>query len=219
MFRGVGRGIVADLNKSTLEFQLRLQQFIELVRGGDFQGALAHSHKYLTPFMGSHFPELQHAAGILCSPPTTPRYRALYSPTRWAFLADLFTSTHHTLYSIPQKPLICIALSAGLSALKTPSCHAKLATKKGRMCPICSTELKELARGVPYAHHGRSEVEADPVVLPNGRVYGRENVQGLARRLGLEGRVRDPETGEEWAVGDGGVGEDGEVVVRKVYIM
>jgi macrophage erythroblast attacher len=62
---------------------------------------------------------------------------------------------------------------------------------------------------VPYAHHTKSEVASDPVVLPNMRIYGREQLEDFARRIRMrEGWVRDPVTGEEW--------EEGEV--RAVFI-
>ena len=77
------------------------------------------------------------------------------------------------------------------------------------LCPICSTELNELARVVPYAHHVRSSVEPDPVVLPNGRIYGRERLLEASLKGGMAaGKVRDPTTGEEFDEND----------VRKVYI-
>jgi macrophage erythroblast attacher len=86
-------------------------------------------------------------------------------------------------------------------------------------------ELNDLARNVPYAHHTTSSVEPDPVVLPNGRIYGRERLEELQRKLamgglsgdagisdlqiGKEGEVRDPTTGESFSWDE----------VRKVYIM
>jgi macrophage erythroblast attacher len=88
-------------------------------------------------------------------------------------------------------------------------------------------ELNELARNVPYAHHTTSSVEPDPVVLPNGRIYGRERLEELQRklvmasggggggdgmqdlRIGKEGEVRDPTTGESFPWDQ----------VKKVYIM
>jgi macrophage erythroblast attacher len=87
-------------------------------------------------------------------------------------------------------------------------------------------ELNDLARNVPYAHHTTSSVESDPVVLPNGRIYGRERLEELQRKLamaglgggeggvqelqiGKEGEVRDPTTGESFKWDE----------VRKVYIM
>ena len=128
----------------------------------------------------------------------------MYSQSRWNFLANLFVQTHHELFSLPTRPLLHIALSAGLSALKTPSCHSRYASSSSNasssttsVCPICSTELNELARSLPYAHHTKSHVESDPIVLPNGRVYGRERVLQMSAKAGLtEAFVKDPTTSE-----------------------
>jgi macrophage erythroblast attacher len=145
----------------------------------------------------------------------------MFQPTRWHQLSTLFTATHHHLISLPSRPLLHIALSAGLSALKTPACHSRYASSSSnpnstttKVCPICSTELNELARNVPYAHHTKSYVESDPIVLPNGRIYGRERLEDLQRKLlGGVGEVRgcdvrDPTTGEVFQWDE----------VRKVYI-
>lgn len=79
------------------------------------------------------------------------------------------------------------------------------------MCPICSTELNELARHVPYAHHSKSSVENDSIILPNGRIYGRERIMDMSRKVGSvgEGKVKDPTTGEVFSEKD----------MKKVYIM
>jgi macrophage erythroblast attacher len=61
------------------------------------------------------------------------------------------------------------------------------------VCPICSFELNELARPLPFAHHSKSIVESDPVMLPNGRIYGRERLARLNEKLGTPpGMLRDP---------------------------
>ncbi|PVI03439.1 protein FYV10 [Periconia macrospinosa] len=213
-----------------LEFQLRLQQYIELVRQGHEKGigeqklmeARAHAKKYLSN--SGDFGLIGRAAGLLAYKPwdEVEPYASLYSPTRWTSLATLFIKTHHALYSLPPRPLLHIALSAGLSALKTPSCHSQYASTSGTpalsssttsVCPICSTELNDLARNVPYALHTKSIVESDPVVLPNGRVYGKERLRVFNEGLGTErGWVRDPGEGlggEKWR----------ESAVRKVFIM
>jgi len=66
-------------------------------------------------------------------------------------------------------------------------------TMLNAICPICSTELNELARNVPYAHHTKSYVEPDPVVLPNGRIYGRRRLEEVNEKVGSrDGEVRDP---------------------------
>jgi macrophage erythroblast attacher len=81
------------------------------------------------------------------------------------------------------------------------------------VCPICSTELNELARNVPYAHHTKSIVENDPVVLPSGRIYGSDRLKAFNKKVGTEsGWIRDPVggiKGEAWR----------ESEVRKVYIL
>lgn len=85
-------------------------------------------------------------------------------------------------------------------------------------------ELNSLALSVPYAHHTKSSVENDPMMLPNGRVYGRERLLELERKKAridltlfgsdedLEGRkgrkVQDPVTGDEFRWDD----------LKKVYI-
>ena len=155
------------------------------------------------------------------------------------------------MYQLPQSPLLHMALTAGLSALKTPACHSKyLSPTSGlpstsptnqsqtqsvqpralspplrdnfdsmdgilsgnaaddevnggaamsltsSVCPICSTELNKLSKHLPFAHHGKSHVEHDPVVLPNGRIYGRERLERLNEKLGTQqGGVRDPMEG------------------------
>src|ERR1700761_2444467 len=52
-------------------------------------------------------------------------FQSLYAPSRWDYLADLFLETHHKIFSLPLRPLLHIALTAGMSALKTPACHSK----------------------------------------------------------------------------------------------
>jgi macrophage erythroblast attacher len=160
----------------------------------------------------------------------------LYSPSRWRYLSTLFLQTYHSMYQLPQSPLLHMALTAGLSALKTPACHSKYPsptsglnpatspdgalspplrddfdsmdgvlsssapdsnngamTLSTSVCPICSTELNKLSKHLPFAHHGKSHVEHDPVVLPNGRIYGRERLVRLNDKLGTQGGlVRDP---------------------------
>ena len=185
-----------------------------------------------------HFKEIHQAAGLLAFTPETNTMpykvvqciihylmvsgyfsheaQSMYSRSRWDHLSQLFVSTHHALFSLPSQPLLHVALSAGLSSLKTPSCHSSVASSSSNahssttsVCPICSTELNELARNLPYAHHTKSHVESDPVVLPNGRIYGRARLLEMSAKVGVpEGQVKDPTTGDIFD----------ESLVRKVYI-
>ncbi|KAI5926397.1 CTLH/CRA C-terminal to lish motif domain-containing protein [Camillea tinctor] len=200
---------------SNLEFMLRYQQYIEIVRSKARtkpNEALAHAKKYLFPYRETYPHEFRQACGLLAIPPGDARsvYSELYSQARWEMLADLFTSTHNTLLSLPPVPLLHVALSLGLSALKTPACHSiHPASTAGApshstsmllaasVCPICSTELNELARNVPYANHSKSHVEPDLLMLPNGRAYGKARLEEYARKAGLlDGQVKDLRTGE-----------------------
>lgn len=211
---------------SNLEFMLRYQQYIEIVRSkARAEEALAHARKYLFPYREIYNKEVMNACGLLAVHPDyidrVEAYREIYSPDRWRVLADLFTATHNTLLSIPSIPLLHVALSSGLSALKTPACHSihpnsaaapshhtslSLATS---VCPICSTELNELARNVPHALHSKSHVEPDLLLLPNGRAYGRARLEEYAKKASLDkGQVKDLRTGEVYSMEQ----------LKKVYI-
>jgi macrophage erythroblast attacher len=141
----------------------------------------------------------------------------MYALESWEKLANSFVLAHHTLYNVPAAPLLHIALSAGLSALKTPSCYSNVprpainffSDVSSSLCPICSPELNALARNVPYAQHVRNVVE-DPVALPNGRVYSQLNLEAWGGKQGVpRDVVRDPLTLEECDKN----------AVRKVFVM
>ncbi|KAH6671527.1 fyv-10 [Plectosphaerella plurivora] len=234
---------------SKLEVMLRFQQYIELLRGrtqNQTVEAINHARKYLIGSKGFSEAELRKAAGMLAyRPDAAPAaYTELYSPEKWHDLADLFTATHAQLLSLPSFPLLHIALSSGLSALKTPACHSSntassiaaaaaaastagpssrhhassasstemrpAMTDPAAACPICSTELNDLARNVPYAHHTQSHVDTDLLLLPNNIAYGRDRLEAYAEKSGLDPtvRVRDLRTGAEYATKE----------LEKVYI-
>lgn len=198
--------------QSQLEFQLRFQQYIELVRSQQpdkLLDAIKFGHKFLFPFMDTYPHEVGQAGVLLAFPPAVAHseLKELYHPSRWTKLADLFVDTHNTLLGLPSFPLLHIALQSGLSALKTPACHSSHPSSSSTpshstsltssVCPICSTELNELARNVPYAHHTQSHVEHDLLMLPSGRVYARKRLEEFARKAGVtEGYVKDLRTGD-----------------------
>lgn len=53
-----------------LEFELRLQQFVELCRVADRDGAIEYSRKWLSSFFDKHAAEIKQAMGLLIYPPT-----------------------------------------------------------------------------------------------------------------------------------------------------
>jgi macrophage erythroblast attacher len=57
-----------------LEFELRLQQYIEMIRTGDktkFVDAMIHAKKYLAAYIETQSAEIHRAAGLLAFPPDT----------------------------------------------------------------------------------------------------------------------------------------------------
>ncbi|KAK1835180.1 CTLH/CRA C-terminal to lish motif domain-containing protein [Podospora conica] len=202
--------------QSNLEFLLRCQQYIEMLRTRTSKhykpsDAIAHAKKFIAPFNDTFPTEVIQMAGLLAHLPTTDLepYHSLYSSDRWSELASAFVDAHNRLLNLPPFPLLHIALSSGLSALKTPACHGPQATSSSQpghhsgasimasVCPICSTELNALARGVPYAQHSKSHVESDLFLLPSRRVYGKARLEEYAAMSGLPvGQVKDLVTGE-----------------------
>ncbi|KAL2123001.1 hypothetical protein VTJ04DRAFT_3456 [Mycothermus thermophilus] len=114
--------------ESNLEFMLRCQQYIEMMRTASpakMLEAINHAKKYIIPFQDTYPEEVRTMAGLLAYGPDTniEPYKTLYSESRWHKLADTFVDAHLKLLNLPMTPLLHIALSTGLSALKTPACH------------------------------------------------------------------------------------------------
>ena len=57
--------------QSRLEFELRMQQYIELRRNGQVVEARQHAQKYLTQHANTYPKEVNRAAGLLAYPPDT----------------------------------------------------------------------------------------------------------------------------------------------------
>jgi CTLH/CRA C-terminal to LisH motif domain len=57
--------------QSTLEFDLRLQEYIELTRVRKYEEAIPYSKKYLTPWYETHGVQITQAFNLLAFPPTT----------------------------------------------------------------------------------------------------------------------------------------------------
>ncbi len=115
--------------QSNLEFMLRCQQYIEMMRTGSqskMLEAITHAKKHITPFNDTFPVEVSNMAGLLAYRPDTELepYASLYSASRWQKLAESFVEAHLKLLNLPMTPLLHIALSSGLSALKTPACHS-----------------------------------------------------------------------------------------------
>ncbi|KAJ3293588.1 GID complex subunit containing RING finger motif [Borealophlyctis nickersoniae] len=192
-------------NNSTLEFNLRLQEYIELVRARKLKEAIDYARKHLTSWSDTHMKEIQQAMGLLAFSPDTSceSYRALYDSSRWAALITQFRTDNYSINSLTSQPLLRMTLQAGLSALKTPMCYQP--ENRNLNCPVCASDtFGVLAEKLPNAHHVNSclvcrasgemmNEDNPPLVLPNGYVYSAQALNEMAAKN--NGTVKCARTG------------------------
>lgn len=191
--------------RSSLDFEVRLQHYIELVKAEKKAEAVSYHKKHLVKCSDTKLNVIVQASGLLAHGPdtTVPAYQELYSQGRWEMLADLFVATFLTLHGLPSQARLVESLATGISALKTYSCHQseghkpKLDFSRAHMCPVCSTELNKLSKPLPFALHVRCHLDSDPVVLPNGNIFGKQKLIAFSGKAGLAPeKVADPTTEE-----------------------
>ncbi|ORY91098.1 CTLH/CRA C-terminal to lish motif domain-domain-containing protein [Syncephalastrum racemosum] len=205
-------------NNSTLEFNLRLQEYIELARAGKGMDAIQYAQKYLSPWEPTEFKRIHQAMTLLAFKSDTQcqPYKSLYDPARWDELVAQFRRDNYKLCSLTSEPLLSITLQAGLSALKTPQCYQS--ENRNVHCPVCDTDtLGKLASGLPLSHHVNSTIVCrmsgkiinennPPMLLPNGRVYSLQALREMADKN--DGTIICPRTGDHFTIHD----------LRKVFI-
>ncbi|CEG70497.1 hypothetical protein RMATCC62417_06384 [Rhizopus microsporus] len=192
--------------KSTLEFNLRLQEHIELARANRGLEAIAYAQKYLTPWKATEYKRIGQAMGLLAYKSDTQcqPYKDLYDEKRWQELIHQFRSDNYALCSLTSHPLMSITLQAGLSALKTQQCYEH--ENQNVNCPICdNSTLGKLAEKLPLSHHVNSTIVCrisgkimnennPPMLLPNGRVYSFNALKEMADKN--DNKVICPRTGD-----------------------
>ncbi|KAK2076489.1 hypothetical protein QBZ16_001015 [Prototheca wickerhamii] len=170
--------------RSTLPFQLRRQEFVELVRAGRRAEAIAYARRHLARWAGTQLPEIRAAAGLLAFARPGARCAA-----HAALLAGRALAR-------PGRPL-----PSGLAAL-----NASLGADapRSRADPLRLPAFAALAAALPRAKHSNSQLicalshdlmdeDNAPLVLPNGYVYGE---RALRQQAALdEGHVTCPVTG------------------------
>jgi macrophage erythroblast attacher len=165
--------------QSTLEFSLRLQEFVELARLRQLGEAISHAKKFLAPWKETHMAEIRQAMALLAFSPDTEclpykvhcrfwgtaffrlhssltRFflcgwqQALYATGRWETLSTRFRSTVFNLHSLLPLPPLSLSLYTGLASLKTQACYSDSPHEHNDDCPLCDKEgLGALARGKP----------------------------------------------------------------------
>ncbi|KAG5239770.1 protein MAEA [Salix suchowensis] len=196
-------------SKSKFEFQLRLQEYVELVRAEDHLRAITYARKYLAPWAATHMKEMQRVFAIVAfkGNPECAVYKTFFEPKQWDYLVEQFKQEFCRLYGMPLEPLLNIFLQAGLSSLKTPHCYEDDCTKED---PLSQESFRKLALPLPYSkqHHSKlvcyitkelMDTENPPQVLPNGYVYSTKvqflhvALEEMAKRNG--GKITCPRTG------------------------
>ncbi|XP_024907525.1 macrophage erythroblast attacher isoform X2 [Pteropus alecto] len=170
---------------SCLEFSLRVQEFIELVRQNKRLDAVRHARKHFSQAEGSQLDEVRQVMGMLAFPPDThiSPYKDLLDPARWRMLIQQFRYDNYRLHQLGNSSVFTLTLQAGLSAIKTPQCYKGDRSSRSPDCPVCSRSLNKLAQPLPMAHCANSrlvcKISGDvmnennpPMMLPNGHVYG-----------------------------------------------
>lgn len=87
--------------QNRLEFELRLQQFIEFRRNGQLKEARQHARKHITPHGLIYPKEVDKAAGLLAFSPNTPvsEYRVYKCSHQSTEVQDMLTCAEHVFAS------------------------------------------------------------------------------------------------------------------------
>lgn len=193
--------------KSNMEFNLRVQEFIELIRSDRRMDAIKHARKHFSAFEEEHLPTIQQVMALLAFQVNTALspYKALFDEGRWDNLIEEFRQENYRLFQLASQSVFTVTLQAGLSALKTPQCYAADEELKNQACPVCQESLNQLADPLPFAHCSQSKLYChisglplnennQPMMLPNGYVYGELAIEAMAREN--NGQVICPKTKE-----------------------
>lgn len=219
--------------KSSLEFSVRLQEFVELVKKGNRLEAVRHAKKFLATDENQQLGLVQQAMGLLAFPLDTPiqPYRDLLDTSRWQTLIEQFRCENFRLHQLSTQSVFSVALQSGLSCLKTPLCYRqnqfvlsttmqdlRPRTDRNIECPVCHPALNTLAVSLPFAHCSQSRLVCSlsgkplnennvPMMLPNGYVYGEQALLKMSAEN--EGQIVCPRTKEIFAYSE----------LEKVYVM
>ncbi|KAJ8709576.1 hypothetical protein PYW08_009580 [Mythimna loreyi] len=202
---------------SNMEFKIRIQEFIELVREDKRLEAVRYAKKHFSTYEEDQLKDIQHCMGMLAFPKDTEvePYRSLLQGVRWRALVLQFRWEHARLLHPARLPALPVALQLGLAALNTPQCYSE--STRVSTCPACQPPLNALAATLPHAHVSHSRLlcrisraplneHNHPMVLPNGQVYGEKALKEMMKE---HGSIICPKTKEVFCMKR----------VEKVYVM
>ena len=191
--------------KSQLEFLLRRQEFVELVRNKELEKAIEYSRVHLAKFIDKYQAQVQRAMALLAGVDSI-QYKFLYDLERWADIIIQFKQDNNALFSLTDGSSLVMHLEAGLSALKCPSCYQNDSVPD---CPVCS-EFHQFAESLPFSHHENSSMvcrvtkrvmneDNPPLALPNGQIYSSEAIERL---IDDDGNIKCPVTQDRYTMDD-----------------
>jgi macrophage erythroblast attacher len=205
--------------RSSLEFEVRLQEFVELIKSGKRMDAVKHARKHLSSNDPEQLPLIQRGMGLLAFPADTnvEPYRKMLREDRWQNLIEQFRTENFRLYQLSNQSVFAVSLQAGLSALKTTQCYRQ-SVDRNNECPVCHAALNKLAATLPFAHCSQSRLICHitgkpldennrPMMLPNGFVYGYGALAKMAQEN--DGQIVCPRTKEIYPIAE----------VEKVFVM
>jgi len=173
---------------SNFEFQIKVQEFVELIKENKKMDAIAYAKKTLSPFSTEYLVELKVVSTLLIFPPDTevPKYKNYFSDNRYQKLKEKFISENYQLYGLPEQSLLETTLKSGFSSLKTWCCSENGYSNVN--CPTCDQTFGKLAKDVENALHTTSHLvcwisgeimdfDNPPMVLPNGYAYSKKALE------------------------------------------
>ena len=180
--------------QSTLELNVRIQEFVELVKSEHRKDALIYARKHFSGKTPDSLaiPEIQKTVmALLAFKPNTQikRYKELFDATRWDLLVEQFRKENLSMYQLSSQSTLEIVLQSGLASLKTPHCFHE--DEQKRDCPVCHQLFNKLAKPLPFAHSSHSRLlchhtghqmneHNPPMMLPNGHVYSESAIHRLS---------------------------------------
>jgi macrophage erythroblast attacher len=210
---------------SDLEFKLRRQEFIELLKGGDVLGGIKLSQKYFPMWLEGNYREIREALALICWLPflkkgiewnngLVKKYEQLLGDEEWEMIKEQFKREFMTIYQVDQSSQLMKTVRTGLAVLKTRQCTGK-DDGIGSECPACTGPLKELSTQLPHGHFETTKIRCritgklvseddPPMALPNGQVYSESGLKLLCDGSGGSsmGVLKCPVTGGSFMISE-----------------
>lgn len=209
---------------SDLEFKLRRQEFIELLKRGDVSGSIKLSQKHFSAWLETNYREIREALALICWLPflnkgikwnngIVAKYEILLGDDQWEMLKEQFKNDFITIYQVDKSSQLIKTVRTGLSVLKTRQCNkCESGEVEESECPACSGPLKEIATQLPFGHFETTKIRCritgklvseddPPMALPNGQVYSESGLKLLCEGSAA-GVLKCPVTGQNFLLSD-----------------